>query len=81
MRVAVRKVGAESPTHLIEFERFTHDGRVTKIRTGCVRNVRMYVIAEVIAHRWRPWRVPKIALERTALVAGRKQRNNKHDYC
>ena len=28
--------------HLIEFMRFTHDGRVAKIRTGCVRNVRMY---------------------------------------
>ena len=34
----------------------------------------------VIAHRWRPWRVPVIALEWTALVAGRKQRDNKHDY-
>ena len=27
------------PTHLIEFERFTHDGRVTKIRTGAVGRV------------------------------------------
>ena len=62
--------------HLIELARFTHDGRVTKIRTGCVRNVRMYVIA----YRWIPWRVPVIALEWTALVAGRKQRDNKHDY-
>ena len=44
MRVAVRKLERESPTHLIEFSRFTHDGRVTKIETGCVRNVRMYVI-------------------------------------
>ena len=76
MRAAVRKVGAESPTHLIEFTRFTHDGRVTKIRPGCVRNVRMYVIA----HRWRPWWVPVIALEWAALVAGRKQCDNKHDY-
>ena len=49
MRAAVRRQERESPTHLIEFARFTHDGHVTKIRTGCVRNVRMYVIA----HRWR----------------------------
>ena len=49
---------------------------VTKIRTGCVRYVRMYIIM----HHWRPWRVPVIALEWTALMAGRKQCNNKHDY-
>ena len=29
--------------HLIEFARFAHDGRVTKIKTGNVRNVCIYV--------------------------------------
>ena len=45
--------------YLIEFARFTHNGRVTKIRTRCVRNMHMYVIT----YRWRPWRVPVIALQ------------------
>ena len=31
------------PRILIEFARFTHDGCVTKIRTGSVRNMRIYV--------------------------------------
>ena len=61
-----------------------HDGCVTKIRLlitkitkiRYVRNMRMYVIA----HHWRPWRVLVIALKWTTLVAGRKQRDNKHDY-
>ena len=35
----------------------------------------------VIVHRWSPWRVPVIELEWTALVARRKQSDNKHDYC
>ena len=29
--------------HLIELARFTHDGRVTKIRTGAVGHVHAYV--------------------------------------
>ena len=29
--------------HLIEFVRFTHDGRVTKIKTGAVGRIYTYV--------------------------------------
>ena len=47
MGAMVRKVGAGTPTHLIEFIRFTiyTYGCVTKIKTGSVRNVRIYVLS------------------------------------
>ena len=39
----VTKVGAGKTTNLIEFTRFTHDGHVTKIRTGAVGRIYAYV--------------------------------------